>query len=126
MLREKGLLSEMSKDVKPITEELVELTIEQQLKRAQAIEEINSSSFVQQDFKSTKIWGKVKHEPPSEVNSNGIESEISGIKSSVKLDDSWKNNIELLIHPKLSEDLDKRNEKWRERLIVLREKFLNS
>ena len=62
LLREKGLLSETSKDSKPLTEELVELTIEQQLKRAQAIEEINAPSFVQQDFKSTKVWGKMKHE----------------------------------------------------------------
>lgn len=62
LLREKGLLSDASKDAKPLSEELVELTIEQQVKRAQAIEEINSSSFIQQDFKSTKVWGKIKHE----------------------------------------------------------------
>lgn len=61
LLREKGLLTETSKD-KPFSEELVELTIEQQLKRAQAIDDINAPSFVQQDFKSTKVWGKIKHE----------------------------------------------------------------
>lgn len=37
---------------------------------------------------------------PSETNSNGIECEIL----SVKVDDSWKHNPELLVHPKVKNE----------------------
>lgn len=38
------------------------LTVDEQMKRAQMIEDINSSSFVQQDFKSTRVFGKKNYE----------------------------------------------------------------
>ncbi|KFM75701.1 Serine/Arginine-related protein 53, partial [Stegodyphus mimosarum] len=114
----------MSGKDKPVSEAIVELTIDQQVKRAQAIEDINASSFVQQDFKSSRSWGKTKHEVPSD-GSNNVELEASVVQTSVTVDDSWKNNPEKLVHPQLSINLDKKKEQWKEKLASMRKQLLD-
>lgn len=55
LLKERGLIPGS-------TAAAAELSIDEQMRRVQTIDNINSSSFVQQDFKSTRVWGKSKYE----------------------------------------------------------------
>ncbi|GFS85095.1 uncharacterized protein NPIL_554721, partial [Nephila pilipes] len=118
-LKGKGVLSS-TMDNKSISEGVVELTVDEQMKRARAIENINASSFVQQDFKSTRVWGKSKYEAPTDTNRNGVDIDTSDLKLSIKVDDSWKNDPEKLVHPHLFENLEEKTEKWKEKLTLMR------
>ncbi|GIY61163.1 hypothetical protein CEXT_22142 [Caerostris extrusa] len=107
------------KDNKSVSESLVELAVDDQ-KRVKAIEDINASSFVQQDFKSTRVWGKNKYEAPADSTQNGADTNSSDGKVHVKMDDSWKNDPEKLVHPQLLEGCQEKIEKWKETLARLR------
>lgn len=122
-LREKGLLSEAAREKKS-PEKPDEVSVADQIKRAQIIDEINSSEFVQKEFISSSQWGENKTEVnPSSTSVNAVVTVPSDVN--FKVDDSWKTNPEILAHPKLFEDPEAKMKKWVTKLAAIRQKKLN-
>lgn len=124
-LREKGLLSETFQEKKsPEKPEEASVSIVDQIKRAQIIDEINSSEFVQKEFISSSQWGKNKTEVNSSSTSVNVVVTVPG-DVNFKVDDSWKANPEKLAHPNLFDDPEVKMKKWVTKLAAIRQKKLN-
>ncbi|XP_006100073.2 serine/Arginine-related protein 53 [Myotis lucifugus] len=109
-------------------------TLVEQVKRVKEIEAIESDSFVQQTFRSTKEVKKlveaseVKHVPAAsgpvsvaaDLPSNEKEIDLSSIPTAIKYQDDNS-----LAHPNLFIEKADAEEKWFKRLIALRQERLN-
>lgn len=129
-LREKGLLS----DVTPLT-----TSISDQLKRSQAIDDINAQSFVQQEFISSRQTNKTitpKSEDTFDKDSHmsaifGLAAPKLGLNAnsadaSIKKLESWKENPEMLVHESLFVDQTGKQERWLKKLFMMRKKQITS